>query len=112
MCPYKQWFGDFKIDESRLNKLWKDSQDGQEKGLLKTHQGQVLGHVVQGQTLDLHQVTSLTPETQIWIPNLSSNSGARGSKKSRQSTSSLSQWGPCCRSSEMESYLLLGKEVK
>lgn len=42
-------------------------QDGEEKGLLKSHQGQVLGHVVQGQTLDFHWVTSLTPETQIWL---------------------------------------------
>ena len=47
--------------DSTANSHWADSQDGQEKGLLKIHESQVLGHVVQGQTLDLHPVTCLHP---------------------------------------------------
>lgn len=49
--------------DSTANSLWADSQDEHEKGLLKIHESQVLGHVVQGQTLDLHPVTSLPPGT-------------------------------------------------
>ena len=49
--------------DSTANSLWADSQDGQEKGLLKIHESQVLGHVVQGQTPDLHPVTCLHPGT-------------------------------------------------
>lgn len=95
MCPHTQWFGDFKIDESRLNSLWEDSQDGEEKGLLKSHQGQVLVHVVQGQTLDFHWVTSLTPETQIWLaPTVGAVAQRRASKAHPLSHSGAHAAGP------------------
>lgn len=54
--------------DSTANSLWADSQDGQEKGLLKIHESQVLGHVVQGQTLTSTWSPACTQElTGLWL---------------------------------------------